>query len=121
MTSHCRHIWSRGSSHLRAVLCMMAVRKLCGLKKPASHTDGGTCGRRAVVQCRVMLVRFYSYRLLFILLIIMLELNNLRAKGEFSIIYCCSTYSRNYIMEKSTKQIKQNNECRNMFLLMMIV
>lgn len=51
VTSHCRHIWSRGSSHLRAVLCMMAVRKLCGLKKPASHTDGGTCGRRAVVQC----------------------------------------------------------------------
>lgn len=42
VTSHCRHILSRGHSFLRAVLCMIAVRNDCGLKKPANHTDDGS-------------------------------------------------------------------------------
>ena len=41
VTSHIRHIWSSGSSFFLAVLCMMAVRKDCGLKKPGSHTEEG--------------------------------------------------------------------------------
>ena len=41
VTSHVRHILSRGSSFFLAVLCMMAVRNDCGLKKPGSHTDEG--------------------------------------------------------------------------------
>lgn len=42
VTSHCRHILSKGHSFLRAVLCMIAVRNDCGLKKPANHTDEGS-------------------------------------------------------------------------------
>ena len=41
VTSHMRHIWSRGSSFFLAVLCMMAVRKDWGLKKPGSQTEEG--------------------------------------------------------------------------------
>ena len=41
VTSQVRHILSRGSSFFLAVLCMMAVRKDCGLKNPDSHTDVG--------------------------------------------------------------------------------
>ena len=41
VTSHIRHIWSSGSSFFLAVLCMMAVRKDWGLKKPASQTEFG--------------------------------------------------------------------------------
>uniref|UniRef100_A0A8W7PMK6 Uncharacterized protein n=1 Tax=Anopheles coluzzii TaxID=1518534 RepID=A0A8W7PMK6_ANOCL len=41
VTSQLRHILSSGHSFLRAVCCMMAVRKLCGLKNPASHTEDG--------------------------------------------------------------------------------
>ena len=42
MTSHTRHILSRGSSVFLAVVCMMAVRKDCGLKKPESQTEQGS-------------------------------------------------------------------------------
>jgi hypothetical protein len=42
VTSHWRHILSRGSSFLRAVDCIIAVRKDCGLKKPANHTEDGS-------------------------------------------------------------------------------
>lgn len=42
VTSHWRHILSSGNSYLRAVLCIMAVSKLWGLKNPASHTDAGS-------------------------------------------------------------------------------
>lgn len=42
VTSHCRHILSKGHSFLRAVLCMIAVKNDCGLKKPANHTDEGS-------------------------------------------------------------------------------
>jgi len=42
VTSHCRHILSRGSSFLRAVDCIIAVRKDWGLKKPDNHTDDGS-------------------------------------------------------------------------------
>lgn len=41
VTSHTRHILSKGSSLRRAVLCMMAVNSDCGLKKPANHTHDG--------------------------------------------------------------------------------
>ena len=41
VTSHIRHIWSSGSSFFLAVLCMIAVRKDCGLKKPGSQTEEG--------------------------------------------------------------------------------
>ena len=41
VTSHIRHIWSSGSSFFLAVLCMMAVRKDWGLKKPGSQTEEG--------------------------------------------------------------------------------
>ena len=41
VTSRMRHILSRGSSFFLAVLCMMAVRKDCGLKKPGSQTERG--------------------------------------------------------------------------------
>ena len=36
-----RHILSSGSSFFLAVLCMIAVRKDCGLKKPGSQTEAG--------------------------------------------------------------------------------
>ena len=39
VTSHVRHILSSGSSFFLAVLCMIAVRKDCGLKKPGSQTE----------------------------------------------------------------------------------
>ena len=41
VTSHVRHILSRGSSFFLAVLCMIAVRNDCGLKKPGSQTEEG--------------------------------------------------------------------------------
>ena len=41
VTSHMRHIWSRGSSFFLAVLCMMAVKNDWGLKNPGSHTEEG--------------------------------------------------------------------------------
>ena len=41
VTSQVRHILSSGSSFFRAVLCMMAVRKDWGLKKPGSQTEEG--------------------------------------------------------------------------------
>ena len=41
VTSVMRHILSRGSSCFLAVLCIIAVRKLCGLKNPGSQTDVG--------------------------------------------------------------------------------
>ena len=41
VTSQTRHILSSGSSFFLAVLCMMAVRKDCGLKKPGSQTEEG--------------------------------------------------------------------------------
>ena len=40
-TSHCRHILSRGHSFLRAMDCMIAVKKNWGLKKPASQMQVG--------------------------------------------------------------------------------
>jgi len=42
VTSHCKHILSRGSSFLRAVDCIIAVRNDWGLKKPDNHTDDGS-------------------------------------------------------------------------------
>lgn len=45
VTSQTRHILSNGSSLRRAVLCMIAVSKDCGLKKPASQTTEGSCGQ----------------------------------------------------------------------------
>ena len=42
VTSHIRHIWSSGSSFFLAVLCMMAVRKDWGLKKPEIQTETGS-------------------------------------------------------------------------------
>ena len=41
VTSQVRHILSSGSSFFLAVLCMIAVRKDWGLKKPGSHTEEG--------------------------------------------------------------------------------
>ena len=41
VTSQTRHILSRGSSFFLAVLCIIAVRKDWGLKKPGSQTDEG--------------------------------------------------------------------------------
>jgi len=41
VTSQTRDILSRGNSFFLAVLCMIAVRKLCGLKKPLSQTEEG--------------------------------------------------------------------------------
>ena len=41
VTSQVRHILSSGSSFFLAVLCMMAVRKDWGLKKPGSQTEEG--------------------------------------------------------------------------------
>lgn len=51
VTSHCRHILSRGSSFLRAVDCIIAVRKDCGLKKPDNHTDDGSCKKITTFKC----------------------------------------------------------------------
>lgn len=42
VTSHCKHILSRGSSYFLAVLCIIAVKNDCGLKNPESQTDVGT-------------------------------------------------------------------------------
>lgn len=42
VTSQTRHILSRGSSFFLAVLCMMAVRRDWGLKKPANQTQDGS-------------------------------------------------------------------------------
>ena len=41
VTSHWRHILSSGHSFLRAIDCMMAVRKDWGLKKPPSQMAAG--------------------------------------------------------------------------------
>ena len=41
VTSHTKHILSSGSSFFLAVLCMTAVRKDWGLKKPDIQTDTG--------------------------------------------------------------------------------
>lgn len=41
VTSLMRHILSSGSSFFLAVLCMIAVRKDCGLKRPGSQTEVG--------------------------------------------------------------------------------
>ncbi len=41
VTSHCRHILSRGHSFLRAIDCKIAVRKDWGLKNPASQIHEG--------------------------------------------------------------------------------
>ena len=41
VTSQTRHILSSGSSFFLAVLCMMAVRKDWGLKKPGNQTEAG--------------------------------------------------------------------------------
>lgn len=41
VTSQTRHILSSGNSFFRAVLCIMAVSKDCGLKNPASQTTEG--------------------------------------------------------------------------------
>lgn len=48
VTSTERHILSSGHSFFLAMDCMMAVRKDCGLKKPASHTVVGRA--KSVVQ-----------------------------------------------------------------------
>ncbi len=41
VTSVWRHILSSGKSCFRAVTCIMAVKKDCGLKKPPNQTAGG--------------------------------------------------------------------------------
>lgn len=46
VTSHWRHILSSGNSYLRAVLCMIAVKRLWGLKNPASHTEDGNWNKK---------------------------------------------------------------------------
>ena len=55
VTSHMRHIWSRGSSFFLAVLCIIAVRKLWGLKKPDSHTELGVL--KSATQASSSLIR----------------------------------------------------------------
>lgn len=56
VTSHCRAIWSRGHSFLRAVDCMTAVRKDWGLKKPVNHTVEGIA--KSPVQASNSRIRF---------------------------------------------------------------
>jgi len=45
VTSQWRHILSNGHSFLRAVDCIIAVKKDWGLKNPASHTVAGSCNQ----------------------------------------------------------------------------
>lgn len=53
VTSHCKHILSNGNSFLLAVLCIIAVSRDCGLKKPPSQTDAGNW--------KIVIIKFFVF------------------------------------------------------------
>ena len=62
VTSQTRHILSKGSSFFLAVLCMMAVRKDWGLKKPGNQTEEGRLKSEVQDSSSLILSRRSAYQ-----------------------------------------------------------
>lgn len=62
VTSHVRHILSKGSSFFLAVLCIIAVRNDCGLKNPGSQTELGRLKSEVQVSNSFILTNKSAYQ-----------------------------------------------------------